>query len=142
MTEVKFYDSVDDQLLQFAVIIAKYNHKWIFCKHKNRNTLEIPGGHRETGETIIETAKRELYEETGALDFDIKPICVYSVIQSDNFDGKETFGMLFYADVKTFEKELHNEIEKIIFTEDLVENWTYPNIQPKLIEEAKKRSFV
>ena len=128
MTEVKFYDSVDDQLLQFAVIIAKYNHKWIFCKHKNRNTLEIPGGHRETGETIIETSKRELYEETGALDFDIKPICVYSVIQSDNFDGKETFGMLFYADVKTFEKELHNEIEKIIFTEDLVENWTYPNI--------------
>ena len=80
--------------------------------------------------------------KTGALDFDIKPICVYSVIQSDNFDGKETFGMLFYADVKTFEKELHNEIEKIIFTEDLVENWTYPNIQPKLIEEAKKRSFV
>ena len=142
MTEVKFYDSVDDQLLQFAVIIAKYNHKWIFCKHKNRNTLEIPGGHRETGETIIETAKRELYEETGALDFDIKPICVYSVIQSDNFDGKETFGMLFYADVKTFEKELHNEIEKIIFTEDLVENWTYPNIQPKLIEEVKKRCFV
>ena len=128
MTEVKFYDSVDDQLLQFAVIIAKYNHKWIFCKHKNRNTLEIPGGHRETGETIIETSKRELYEETGALDFDIKPICVYSVIQSDYFDGKETFGMLFYADVKTFEKELHNEIEKIIFTEDLVENWTYPNI--------------
>lgn len=142
MTEVKFYDSVDDQLLQFAVIIAKCNHKWIFCKHKNRNTLEIPGGHRETGETIIETAKRELCEETGALDFDIKPICVYSVIQSDNFDGKETFGMLFYADVKTFEKELHNEIEKIIFTEDLVENWTYPNIQPKLIEEAKKRCFV
>ena len=142
MTEVKFYDSVDDQLLQFAVIIAKYNHKWIFCKHKNRNTLEIPGGHRETGETIIETAKRELYEETGALDFDIKPICVYSVIQSDNFDGKETFGMLFYADVKTFEKELHNEIEKIIFTEDLVENWTYPNIQPKLIEEVKNRCFV
>ena len=142
MTEVKFYDSVDDQLLQFAVIIAKYNHKWIFCKHKNRNTLEIPGGNRETGETIIETAKRELYEETGALDFDIKPICVYSVIQSDNFDGKETFGMLFYADVKTFEKELHNEIEKIIFTEDLVENWTYPNIQPKLIEEVKKRCFV
>ena len=29
-------------------------------------------GHREPGETIIETAKRELREETGAVDFTIK----------------------------------------------------------------------
>ena len=28
---------------------------------------------------ILETAKRELQEETGAIQFDIKPICVYSV---------------------------------------------------------------
>ena len=32
--EVKFYESVDDDLLKFAVIISKYQGKWVFCKHR------------------------------------------------------------------------------------------------------------
>ena len=60
MIEVKFYDTVDDSLLKFAVIVANYRGKWVFCKHKERDTYECPGGHREQGETILETAKREL----------------------------------------------------------------------------------
>ena len=43
--------------------------------------------------------------------------------------------MLFFADIFSFE-EIHSEIEKILITDDLVENWTYPLIQPKLIEEV------
>ena len=53
----------------------------------------------------------------------------------------ETFGMLFIADINSFE-ELHSEIEKILISDKLVENWTYPLIQPILIEEAKKRGFI
>lgn len=70
---VNFYEAVDDELLKFAVIIAKTDGKYVFCKHKDRSTLEIPGGHREAGEAILDTAKRELYEETGALDYDMSP---------------------------------------------------------------------
>lgn len=138
MTEVKFYESVDDNLLKFAVIIAKSDGKWVFCKHKERNTYEVPGGHRETGEEIYETAKRELYEETGAVVYNIEPVCVYSVTSDYNFDGAETFGMLYFAEIKEFEKELHNEIEKIILTDRLVDKWTYPEIQPYLIEKYNK----
>lgn len=135
MTQVRFYDTVEDALLKFAVIITKCAGKWVFCKHKNRTTYEVPGGHREAGESIEETARRELYEETGATEYEIKPVCVYSV-QKDS--GQETFGMLYYAEVTSFEEELHSEIERIIFTETLVENWTYPEIQPKLLEEAER----
>ena len=71
MLEVKFYDTVDDSLLKFAVIISQSNGKWVFCKHKERDTYEVPGGHREAGENILETAKRELQEETGAIKFEI-----------------------------------------------------------------------
>ncbi|MCM1115304.1 MAG: NUDIX domain-containing protein [Clostridium sp.] len=142
MTEVKFYDSVQDNLLKFAVIISKSNGKWVFCKHKKRDTYEVPGGHREAGENILDTAKRELYEETGAIDFEIRPICVYSVTADNNFDGKETFGMLYFAEIKEFEAELHSEIEKIIFTDTPVDNWTYPDIQPKLLQQAAKRGFI
>ena len=74
MTEVKFYESIEDHLLKFAVIISKTQSKYIFCKHKDRDTWEVPGGHRENEENIVDTAKRELYEETGALEFDIEPV--------------------------------------------------------------------
>ena len=43
--EVKFYDTVNDELLKFAVIISRSNGKWVFCKHKERDTYEVPGGH-------------------------------------------------------------------------------------------------
>ena len=139
---VKFYDVVQDSLLKFAVIISQYNGKWVFCKHKERSTYEVPGGHREDGENILDTAKRELYEETGATNFDLKPVCVYSVTAPDNFDGQETFGMLYFADIKEFEPELHSEIEKIEFFSELPNNWTYPLIQPKLIKEFERREML
>lgn len=139
---VKFYDKVDDRLLKFAVILAKTEGKYVFCKHKERDTWEIPGGHREPNEVIFDTAKRELCEETGAVEFAIKPICVYSVIAENNFDGAETFGMLYYADINSFENELHSEIEKIVITDKFPEAWTYPEIQPELMKEAKKRGFL
>ena len=143
MLEVNFYENMDDNLLKFAVIISKTNSKRVFCKHKERNTYEIPGGHREENETIMETAQRELREETGAVNFNITPICVYSVkgkTKVNKNDDEETFGMLFRAEIFSFE-EIDSEIEKIVITNELIENWTYPLIQPKLIKEAQKRGF-
>ena len=142
MTEVKFYEAADDRLLKFAVIIAKANNQFVFCRHRERNTYEIPGGHRETGETILETAQRELYEETGAMTYTLRPVCVYSVTAPENFEGKETFGMLYCADIQSFEGELHSEIEEIVLLDQPVCPWTYPLIQPKLIEEAGRRGFL
>lgn len=145
MTKVNFYDQADDTLLKFAVILSKTNGKWVFCKHKDRDTWEVPGGHREAGESILETAKRELREETGAIDFTVKPVCAYSVTGKTKVNKtpeEESFGMLFVADITSFENELHSEIEKIFITDRLVDHWTYPSIQPKLIEEAQRRGYL
>lgn len=117
MLEVKFYDTVDDTLLKFAVIISKSNGKWVLCKHKERDTYEVPGGHREEGEDILETAKRELQEET----------------------GEESFGLLCFAEIMEFSSELECEIEKVELMDELPDNWTYPLIQPKLMEEWRRR---
>jgi len=145
--EVNFYENVEDKLLKFAVIVSKTNGKLVFCKHKERDTYEIPGGHREAGETILETAKRELAEETGAIQFSISPVCVYSVKGKTRVNKSSddiSFGMIFFADIVSFEKELHSEIEKILITDDFCDSftWTYPAIQPKLLEEVRRRGYL
>lgn len=136
MLDVKFYDTIDDALLKFAVVISQSKGKWVFCKHKERDTYEVPGGHREEGEDILETAKRELQEETGAVRFDIKPVCVYSVTGKTrvNETGEETFGLLCYADISEFFRNLDSEIEKVVLMDELPTDWTYPLIQPNIIE--------
>ena len=146
MLEVNFYDTVDDDLLKFVVIISQSNGKWVMCKHKERDTYEVPGGHREEGEDILETAKRELQEETGAVKFDIEQLCVYSVTgkNSINENGEESFGLLCFAEIREFSGELHCEMEKVVLMDELPENWTYPLIQPKLIEkylQIQKQSY-
>ncbi len=143
MLEVNFYDTVDDALLKFSVIISQSKGKWVVCKHKERDTYEVPGGHRESGEDILETAKRELQEETGAIRFDIKPICAYSVTGKTrvNETGEESFGLLCFAEITEFSGRLDSEMEKVVLMDELPENWTYPLIQPKLIEEYKRREL-
>lgn len=126
---VKFYDRVDDEKLKYAVIVAVHDGKLVFCKHKKRSTYEIPGGHREYGETILETAKRELFEETGAVEYSIQQVCVYKV---------DDYGMLFFADIKNFENELTHEIEKIYLFDEIPEKLTYPHIQQDLIKKVKE----
>lgn len=134
MLQVKFYENAEDKLLKFAVIISKFNGQWVFCKHKERDTYEFPGGHREPGENIDDTAKRELWEETGAVHFDLQPIGVYSVCEDDN----ETHGMLYYADIYELGPLPPLEIEKIEILNELPSKWTYPFIQPILLEKIKR----
>ena len=138
MLEVKFYDSVADGLLKFAVIVSRYDGKWVFCKHKERDTYEAPGGHREEGEAILYTEKRDLQEETVAFNFYIEHLCVYSVTGMNrvNDTGEETFGLLCYADIEEFSGTLDSEIEKVVLLEELPDNLTYPLIQPKLIAKV------
>lgn len=137
--DVRLYDEVEDSLLKFAVIAARSGGKWVFCRHEERTTLEIPGGHREPGESVDQTAARELREETGAEVFTLRPVCVYSVVRDD---AAESFGGLYTAEISSF-GALHSEIEEIFLLEEPPEgNWTYPEIQPRLVEEVRRRGAV
>jgi 8-oxo-dGTP pyrophosphatase MutT (NUDIX family) len=132
---------VDDRELKFAVISALFQGKWVFVKHKQRDTWEIPGGHREIGEDINDTAKRELFEETGAIDFEIKPVGDYFVIRDD----EASYGRLFYAEIKKLGDLPDSEIGEVRLFDALPEKLTYPEIQPylynRILREINGREY-
>lgn len=120
---------VADREIGFSVIVTRYEGKWVFSRHRERVTWEIPGGHRESGESTDETAVRELWEETGIRDAVLTPVTVYGVDR----DGEVTYGMLYFADAR--ERGEVPDGTEICETElfvTLPDALTYPEIQPKL----------
>lgn len=128
--EIKFYNSgeINNSRFHFAVISSSYRGKWIFVRHKDRNTWEIPAGHREENEDINVTASRELFEETGAVNYEIEPVCDYSVTIGEI----TTFGRLFYGKVIAMGPLPDSEICEVRLLKEMPDCLTYAEIQPHL----------
>ena len=116
--------------------MSKFKNKWIYVKHKDRCTWEIPGGHREENESIMETASRELFEETGAKKYKLTPVCIYAVERDEKVEYTESFGQLYYAEIEEIDRLPEFEIERIKLFSDMPKNLTYPLIQPVLHDKV------
>lgn len=129
--KVNFHEigSIDEGLIKFVVIRTKYKDKWVYSRHKERDTWEMQGGHIEAGESIIEAAKRELYEESGALDFEIEPVYDYSVVT----DERTTYGRAFRSTVFEMGGLPDREMEEVRLFDCTPDNLTYPYILTELI---------
>lgn len=135
MTEVNFSDQIipPDNILAYSVIVARCHNEWIFVRHCNRNTWEIPGGHIEPDEKPWEAALRELIEETGAIDPEPEAVSTYSVTK----EGITGYGWLYFAEVSCLgQVQDTSEICEVKIMKRLPENLTYPDIQPILFEKV------
>ena len=119
---------------KWADVVAFHNGKWLFSKHKDRTTWETQGGHIETGETPLEAAKRELYEESGAIEFDIEPLCDYWLI--GKIDGINIQGnsQVYIAKVHSLgEIPQQSEMEQVCLFDSLPDNLTYLEVTNELL---------
>ena len=128
---IEFYEVNDLNKPSIVVIYAKHKGKIVMCKHKKRETWEIPGGHIEIGETPEMAAKRELYEETGATDFTLKPVCKYSF----EVNAKKVFCIMFKSTINTIEKLPNFEIKELGFFDVLPKDVTYPEIYAEILKK-------
>lgn len=128
--EICFYPfgKIKNEQLDFAVISTSFHGKGVYVRQWERETWEIPGGHREPDEDIRLTALRELYEETGGVCESVDPVCHYSVTIGET----TRFGGLFHADINEMGPLPESEIGEVILSKDMPENLTYPEIQPIL----------
>jgi 8-oxo-dGTP diphosphatase len=135
------YQSGELKNYKYAVIFARYKGKWVICKHKNRNTWETAGGHIEKGESPMEAAKRELYEETGSVDYEIQPVCDYWVCDEPHEVEHVTWSnsQAFLANVNKIGELPESEMEKIDLVEYFPRDLTYPEITYKLLPHIVKK---
>jgi 8-oxo-dGTP diphosphatase len=112
---------------------TRYRSKWVFVRHRERQSWEMPAGHIERGETADEAAARELREETGATSFSLTPVSDYSVSVEDRTDS----GRFYYAEIHELESQLDYEIEELQLSSGLPSNLTYPEVQSLLFTQLE-----
>ncbi len=125
---------IDEAILKYVVIVARQGEQWIMAKHRERSTWEFAGGHIEPNESPDEAAARELYEETGAEEYTLHPISIYSVVSEG---VPETFGKLYLAAVHKFGQLPLYEMGGIKSFAEIPEEVTYPMIYPALLAKVK-----
>ena len=59
-------DALPDELVTSVRVIVRVDDDVVVCTNRDGSHV-WPGGHREPGETLVETACREVHEETGWL---------------------------------------------------------------------------
>ena len=119
---------------RFVVIFARYQDKWLYCRMKGADTWGTAGGRIEKStdgeytETPLEAAKRELYEETGALKFDITPAFDYSV----SIPTESSNGQVFFATIHELGELPEYEMAEVGLFNSIPDKMRFPKILPVL----------
>ena len=130
-------DKTDDY--KYVVIFSLYRGKLLLSRHKARDTWETQGGHVEPGETTEQAARRELWEESGAKEFTIRPVCGYWAANDEKDPGAN--GAIYLAEITELGPIPESEMAEVRLFEDLPENVTYPWITGPLWRHLQEKHF-
>lgn len=122
---------------KYVVALSEYKGKLLLSRHKARQTWETQGGHIEPGETPLDAMRRELFEESGAAEFELFPVCDYRVERGADASN----GVLFAARIQRLAPLPESEISEVRAFGALPGTLTYPDITPHLLAEARRQGY-
>jgi 8-oxo-dGTP diphosphatase len=88
--ELSFSQRAFQEEAKHVLVICQLQDEWLLTTHKQRG-LEFPGGKIESDETLEEAARREVYEETGAILGELKFLAEYRVSEPKGAFVKSVF---------------------------------------------------
>ncbi len=99
-----------------GVLITNEKDQVLLQKRSDTGEWCIPGGAMELGESFLETAQREIYEEVGIKVENLKLFGIYSgeerLIRYPNKDVVYSLGIIFTAD--SYTGEISDEDEEVL----------------------------
>lgn len=124
---------------KYVVTVSRYQGKILLGKHAVRGGWEAQGGHVESGETTLQAAERELFEESGALEYTIQPL--FDIGSKDSMGQVQATSQVFFADVTQvgdLPPIAQGEIERVACFTELPSNISFPGILPLVLKEVCK----
>lgn len=115
---------------KYAIILARENRKFLWCRQKGKTTWEMPGGHVEPGETPEQAARRELFEETGAVGYTLRPLF-------DCCAGGDA-AVVYLAEVTERAALPESEMAEVRPGDTIPGEWSWPLIQPKILQHYRE----
>jgi len=101
--------------IKFVVVVAHQQRQILFCRYREDGCWGLPGGRVKPGETIEETAYREVLEETGATLKRIQILCYMHCFMY----GLEYWGITYLGDIDQLRTpaDLNEVIEAALFAD-------------------------
>lgn len=112
------FNEIPDELKLKAHAVCLYKGKMLLVNHPEWDIWSIPGGTRDDGESIEETLKREITEETNCRVVDFTPIAYQKIISPH---GEKCHYRLQYlcnvVPLGEFQEDSAGNIDKIVWIE-------------------------
>jgi len=133
--DVHNFDDIPDDLKLKAHAVCMYEGKMLLVHHPEWGVWSLPGGTRDKGESIEETLKREVLEETNCIITNYHPISAQKIVSPDG--DEYYYGLQYFCEVVPsgdFEKDSGGNISKI--------KWIDPHKFEEYIEDKEYRKAI
>ncbi|MGN0743338.1 MAG: NUDIX domain-containing protein [Candidatus Fimadaptatus sp.] len=119
---------------RYVVMLSRMDGRMLMSRHRDRATWQNQGGHIEPGETPLEAARRELFEESGALEYEMAPLCDYQFAHGA--------AVVYAVRVTRLGPLPESEMAEVRLFDEMPRELTYPEAGPELYDYAlRMRAF-